>query len=164
MRASAELEPDPIIHRISERLFGPEITLGGLDGSMPKQDLDLFQVATRAAAELCASTAQIMGGELAELGLLGIAHHQIPDGLFVSDLVSDDDSTFVDRPEEPAFGNAGSLGPEIDPRFDPGRYGHQAQPLAFAEQIGDHPAGFSLLEVFDVESQQLRSSQAASEK
>jgi hypothetical protein len=142
----------PIIDRMSERLLSPEITLGSFDRSMPKQDLDLLQISAGVSAELGAGPAQIVGSELAETGLLGIAHHEIPDRLLIPDLVSNHHATFVDRPEQPAFGDAGSFGPEIDAGLHTGRDSDQAQALALTEEVGDDPAGFSLLQVFDVKA------------
>jgi hypothetical protein len=45
-------------------LLRPQVALGGLDGGVAEQELDLLQIAAVLAAEFCAGTAQVVGAEV----------------------------------------------------------------------------------------------------
>jgi len=45
-------QPDRIVHRHRDVLLGPKIPFGGLDGGVPEQELDLFEIPAGFAAEL----------------------------------------------------------------------------------------------------------------
>ena len=47
----------PVIDGVAEFLLAPEVTLGSLDGDVPKQELDLVQFAAGQVAESCAGAA-----------------------------------------------------------------------------------------------------------
>jgi hypothetical protein len=59
-----------VVHRDLDILFGTEISLGGLDGRVPQQKLDLFQIPAILAAELGAGAAEIVGAEVLDADLL----------------------------------------------------------------------------------------------
>ena len=50
LRIRSEIEK--IVHWMPEILFAAEIALGGLDGCMPKQELNLFKLTAAVMAQL----------------------------------------------------------------------------------------------------------------
>jgi len=54
----------PIVDSLDQILFGSEVPLGGLDGGMAEQQLNLLEFPTRFAAELRAGAPQIMRCEM----------------------------------------------------------------------------------------------------
>jgi hypothetical protein len=54
-----QLQSQVVVHRDLDILFGAERTLGGLDGRVPEQELDLFQIPSVLPAELGAGAAQV---------------------------------------------------------------------------------------------------------
>ena len=65
-----QLQSQIVVHRDLDILFGTEISLGGLDGRVPQQKLDLFQIPAILAAELGAGAAEIVGAEVLDADLL----------------------------------------------------------------------------------------------
>jgi hypothetical protein len=59
-RLDRHSEPDRIIRSMHEILLRAEVSLGRLDGSVPKEHLDLLKLAAGRAAQLRASATQIM--------------------------------------------------------------------------------------------------------
>jgi len=59
-----QLQSQVVVHRDLNILFGAQITFGGLDGRVPKQELDLFQIPSTLPAKLRAGAAQVMGAEV----------------------------------------------------------------------------------------------------
>jgi hypothetical protein len=55
---------DPVVRRMNQILLGPEVSLGGLDGCVPEQQLNMLQLATRRAAQVRACTATIVWGAI----------------------------------------------------------------------------------------------------
>jgi len=62
--------PQIVVHRDFDILFGAEIAFGGLDRRVAEQELDLFQIPAILAAELGAGTAQVVGAEALDPDLL----------------------------------------------------------------------------------------------
>jgi len=58
LRIRSEIEK--IVHWMPEILFAAEIALGGLDGCMPKQELNLFKLTAAVMAQLRTGSPQIM--------------------------------------------------------------------------------------------------------
>ena len=58
------LQPDPIIDGDGEFLLSAEVALGGLDGSVTQQQLDLFEVPTGFAAQFRTGVPEVMGSSL----------------------------------------------------------------------------------------------------
>jgi hypothetical protein len=115
----SHLQSNGIVHGMSQRLLCPQVALRGLDRGMAEEQLDLLQLPARLAAEFGAGAAQVVRREPAEIGGLGITHHQAPDCLFVPDLGAYDDIALVHGPEDAASGNPGRAQPGVDPGLDP---------------------------------------------
>jgi hypothetical protein len=52
LRRNETAEVKSVVHWMPEILFATEITLGGLHGCMPQQELDLLKLASTAVAQL----------------------------------------------------------------------------------------------------------------
>src|SRR3984893_3969683 len=98
----SHLQSYGIVHGLSQRLLRPQVPLRRLDRGMAEEQLDLFQLPARLAAQFGAGPAQVVRRELAQMRGLGITHHQAPDCLFVPDLGSHDDIALVHGPEDAA--------------------------------------------------------------
>ena len=131
---------------------------------MTQQQLDLLQIATGPPAQLRTGPPQVVGRELAELGLPGIADHQPPNDLFVQDAGSLHHAGLGDGPKETALGDPRRGGPSIDPGLDPSRHGNGPDAAALAQEIREHPAGPPLLQVFAFETQKLCATEAAADE
>ena len=79
-RKARVLQPDRVIHSDSDLLFRPEIPLGGLDGRVPEQELDLLEIAARLAAELGAGAPEVMGAEVLDADLARGLLDDVQDG------------------------------------------------------------------------------------
>jgi hypothetical protein len=44
-RSYVRHDPEPVVHRVTQTLLAAQIPLGGLDGDMAEQELNLFQFA-----------------------------------------------------------------------------------------------------------------------
>lgn len=96
---SAEVKPQSIVHCRGQGLLGPQVPLRGLHGGMAKQQLNLLELPSRFPAQFCARTPQVMGRELAQLGLAGVADDQSPDDLLVQYFASLHNASPGHRPE-----------------------------------------------------------------
>ena len=63
-------QSEVVVYGDLDILFGAQIPFGGLDGGMPQQKLNLFQIAPVLAAQFRASPAQVMGAEVLDPDLL----------------------------------------------------------------------------------------------
>src|SRR5215472_2490020 len=63
-RLSSKVQPQPIIHRFPQILPRSQIALGGLDGRVAQQELNLLQVPAGGATELGAGPPEIVGAKL----------------------------------------------------------------------------------------------------
>ena len=59
-----------VINRHGDLLIKPQIPLRGLDGRVPEQKLDLFEIAATFTAQLGAGTAKIVSAEALDPNLL----------------------------------------------------------------------------------------------
>ncbi len=84
---------------------------------MSKQELDLFEVPSSLPAKLRAGPPKIMRREFAEVGCLGIAHHQPPDCFLIPDFRPGELAGFADRPKKAIAVDPGCLEPGIDARL-----------------------------------------------
>jgi hypothetical protein len=57
-------EVEKIVHRMPKILFAAEITFGGLDRRMPKQELNLLKFTAAVMAQLCTGSPKIMGRDV----------------------------------------------------------------------------------------------------
>ena len=111
---SCHVQADGIVNRVRERLFGSEVSFGGLDRSGPKQELDLLQFATRFPAELGTGASQVMRCQFAQIRLFCIPHNQTPDGFLITDLIAGTHIAFIDWPEQAPSAEGGRLQPLVD--------------------------------------------------
>jgi hypothetical protein len=58
------LDAHPVVDSVAELLLASEVTLGGLSGDMPKQELDLIQFAASEATQPRAGAPKVMRSEL----------------------------------------------------------------------------------------------------
>ena len=131
---------------------------------MPKQQLYLLEVSAGFSAKLRAGAPKIMRRQLPEVRRLGVPHHQPPHRLLIPDLRPRKFAGFADRPEEAVFCNPGCLEPGIDSRLDAGRHRDGPHSISLPCHVGQHPAAFPLLQVFEVDAKQLGPAQPAAEQ
>lgn len=163
MRFGIDSEIEQIVDRMAQILFAAEIAFRRLYGCMAQQELNLFQLATAAVAELGTSPAQIMGCNMLQSRSLTACLYDVPDHV-LRDAVAPNSSSSADRSEDPALRDASLCGPFIKRGFDPhwNRYG--ADMAALADQIHDRPVPLPHLNVAKLKSDQLRSAQAATKQ
>ncbi len=164
MASSPQIKPEAIIHRVGQGLLRPEIPFRRQNGSMPKQQLDLFQVSTSLPAELRAGSPEIVRSQLSQLRLPGVANHQPPDRFLVLYAAAQHQAGLGHRTEEPAFADPCGRSPEIDASLDSSGDGHGSDVIPFSKQIRDDPAGVSLLQMINLESKQFRPPQATTDE
>ena len=63
-------EPQVVVHRDLDILFGAQIAFGGLDRGVAEQELDLLQIPAVLAAELGAGATEVVGAEVLDPDLL----------------------------------------------------------------------------------------------
>jgi hypothetical protein len=164
MMSSVQIQPDGIVHGMSQSLLGSKIAFCGLDRGMPKQQLDLFEVSPSFPAKLRTGPPQIMRRQLPKVSSLGIAHHQPPDCFLIPDLRAGKVTGLADRPEEPGVCDAGGFEPGIDAGLDAGRHRDRPYPASLPFHVRENPSPFSLLQVFDVDAEQLCPAQTTPEQ
>ena len=71
-------QPERIVHGDGDCLLRAEVALGGLDGGVPEQELDLFELAAGFAAELGASAPEVVRAQVWNADLLGRAPDHVP--------------------------------------------------------------------------------------
>src|SRR5260370_23863964 len=64
-----QLQAKVIVHRDFYILLRPQIALGGLNGRVAEQELDLLQIPTVLAAELGAGAPEVVGAEVLDADL-----------------------------------------------------------------------------------------------
>ena len=55
---------EPVVHRLTQVLFASQVALRGLDRDMAEQELNLFQFAAVAVAQLGTGPSQVMRGHV----------------------------------------------------------------------------------------------------
>ena len=128
----------------------------------PSEIWDLFEGGVALVGEFGERPAEVVGGDL-DADPPAVFCHHLEDGLR-GHAVAHDAIALVDGAQQPAARDAGSQHPFVDGQFGPGRHGHGADALAFADQVDEHPAGVALLDVIDREPRQLLAAQAAAEE
>jgi len=73
-------KPQIVVHRDFDLLLGTEVAFRGLDRGVTEQELDLFDISAVLAAELRASTAQVVRPEALDPDLPGRLLDHRPDG------------------------------------------------------------------------------------
>src|SRR5271165_2969621 len=70
---------EPIINRILQFLFAPDVSLRCLDGSVPKQKPNLFEFAAAIMTESGTRATKVVGCQIGYAGLPGTSLDRIPD-------------------------------------------------------------------------------------
>jgi len=121
---------------------------------MPKQELDLLQIATAFPAKLRTCPPQVVGTEALYADLPRGRLDYTPDGA-VAKLIPVELASFRHRPKQLGVFDRGGRHPCIDSMFDPHRNGNRADPTTFATHIDDDPSSLSELDLFDFEVREL---------
>jgi hypothetical protein len=79
MKVGSEVKK--IVHRMSEILFAAQIAFGGLDGSMPQQELNLLELAAAAVAQLRTGSPQVVRGNMLQPCPLAAGFDHVPDDI-----------------------------------------------------------------------------------
>jgi hypothetical protein len=58
------LQAQIVVNRNLDVLFRTQVPLGGLDGRVAEQELDLLEIAATLPAEFCAGTAEVVSAEV----------------------------------------------------------------------------------------------------
>src|SRR5439155_7989416 len=109
-----------------------------------EQELDLIQFAPGKMAETGAGTPQVVWGQLVDAGATRGRADNIPEHLG-RHAVSPDTPGLVDRAEHWAVRDGRRGCPRVDVALHPGGNGNRAHVSALADQIGNHPVLFALL-------------------
>ena len=63
-KSRSPLESKVVVHRDLDILIGAQIALGGLDGGVAQEELDLLEIPAVLASELGAGTSEVVGTEV----------------------------------------------------------------------------------------------------
>jgi hypothetical protein len=148
------LQPDAIIYRIPESLFASQLALGRLYGNVAEQKLNLLQFAAGLVTEAGASSPEVVWRERWDLTVLCLLLHDTPNDLG-AEAGSPNSACLVDRKKSTGRDSRG-LRPGINPSFHPIRDWNGSYVAALADEIGDDPVFFSLLQVFNAQRSQFR--------
>ena len=77
-RAASPFEPCAVVHGFSEPLYTAQISLGGLDGDVTQQKLNLLQLAACCVAETSARSAAVVWCQRLYPGRLAVLLHYVP--------------------------------------------------------------------------------------
>ena len=130
---------------------------------MTQVELDLVEGRAVLVGQLGVGTAQVVGGDLFKAAAGSIFLDHFPDGLCV-DKVAQDLAAFAHRLKEAAVSDPGGVKTSIDCLLGPGGEGDRARFVAFAHQVGDHPAAFAQLYVLDGQVDEFLPSKTAPEE
>jgi hypothetical protein len=127
-----------IINRDSQILLRTKISFRRLNGAMPKQKLDLFQISAVLATELCAGASQIMRPESFDPNLLCGLLDDRPNRP-IAQLVTNQLPALGKRPQQAAVLYLGRDHPGVNSVLDPERNRHGADSAALPTKIGQDP-------------------------
>ncbi len=124
----------------------PEIPLGGLDGSVAQQQLDLLKFAAGRAAELGTGTPQVVRRNAGNANLSRVTPEHLPHDLLAEALASNCAAT-IHRTEYVPAGNTGSRRPRINRHLHPRRHRRSADTAVLSNEIDNAPTTVALLDV-----------------
>ena len=153
-----QLQSEVVVYCDLDILFRAEITLGGLDGRVPEQKLDLFQAAAILPAELGAGAAQVVRPEPLDPDLFGALLDHGPDRPAAHALI--DLAAFSHGPDQPSVFHSCGGHPGVDSLLHPYRNGDGADPGPFSFEVSQYPPPFPQLDRIDIEHGELLSAQA----
>ena len=106
------------VHWVPEILFAAQIALRRLHRRMAQQELNLFQLATVAVAQLGTRPPQVMPGNMLQARSLTAGSDDVPDNILREAF-----APYLYRPvygsEDPSLRDPSSQGPLIERGFDP---------------------------------------------
>jgi hypothetical protein len=162
-RLSCTSQPQIIVDRNCQVLLRTKISFRRLNGAMPKQKLDLFQVAAVLATELCAGPAQVVCAEVFDSNLLRRLLDDRPDRP-VAQLVADQLPALGKRPQQTAVLDLGRDHPGVDSVLDPEWDCHRADSAALPTKIWQDPSALPHLDAVNVQTGQLLPPQSAAQQ
>ena len=145
-KTSSFLEAGPVVDGMAKLLLAAQITLRGLNRSVPKQKLDLLQLPARDVAQSGAGTPQVMRGKVLNPGAQGRGLHDVPNCLGRNPLAPNLAKP-VYAPEDSARADSGSLCPFVDCSLCPSGNWNRANVLPLADQVGNNAVFLSILQV-----------------
>jgi hypothetical protein len=148
---------------MSEILFAAEIVFCGLHRCVTQQKLDLLQFTTAVVTQFRAGPPQIMRGNVLQSGFLAAGSDHVPDNV-----LRDATAPYLSQPGDGSkdfpFAQASGSCPLVQSGLDPCRNGNRANVAAFADQINHCPVPLAHLNVVELQTNQFRSSKAATEQ
>jgi hypothetical protein len=115
---------------------------------VPKQKLDLFQLATTFVAQPSARATEVTGGYVAEIAGLARMPYNAPDD-FGTETMRGNPARFLDRAEDRPFGDLRLRHPGSECFRNPERDWHGPHMTTLADEIGEYPMFFSLLQILN---------------
>ena len=148
---------------MSEILFAAEIAFRRLHGGMPQQELDLFQFATVAVAQLRAGSPQVMRRKMLQARSLTATLDYVP-----HDILRDAFSPHLSRTgncsKNPSLRHPSCYYPLIECRFDPLWNGHRADVSAFTDQVYHGPVPLAHLDFTQLQAHKFRSAKTTTKQ
>ena len=136
---------------MSEILFAAEIAFRRLDGCMPQQELNLFQLATVAVAQLRTGSPQVMRSDMLQARSLAAGLDYVP-----HNILRDAFPPYLSRPgdgsKDPSLRDLGCQRPQIERGFDPFWNGHGADVSALADQVHHRPMRLAHLNLIQLQA------------
>jgi hypothetical protein len=143
-------DPDSIIHGGPDALLATEIPFRCLDRDVAKQELYLFQFASRRVAQPRAGPSKVVGRQLLDGGFRGALTNDVPNDLLGYALTPEPPGS-VHAAKQPTGGNSRVLQPNVKDRFDPVRHRYCPHVTCLSHEIDNRPMLFSLLQVREVQ-------------
>jgi hypothetical protein len=143
-------DPDSIIHREADALLAAEIPFCGLDRDVAKQELYLFQFASRCMAQPRTCPSQVMGRQLFDGGFRSALTDYVPNDLLGYALTPEPPGS-VHATKQPTGGNSRVLQPNVENCFDPVRHRYRPHVTCLSHEIDNGPMLFSLLQVGEIQ-------------
>jgi hypothetical protein len=150
-------ETDFVVDRISESLFAAQVSLRRLDTHMTEQELDLLKLPTSFMTQAGAGPTQIVWSNIVDATFRRNPFTNAPNHLRTETGLPNA-LPLVDGPKYRTAGDSGSSQPIVHCHFNPARHRYSPNMASLADQVGDYPMFFSLLQIFDGEASGLRPS------
>jgi hypothetical protein len=154
-------QTDFVVDRISESLLAAQVSLRRLHAYMTEQELNLLKLPTSFMTQARAGPSQIVRSNIVDAAFRRTPFHNTPDHLRTETGLPDA-LGLVDGPKYRAGGDSGGSQPIIHCHFNPVRHRYGPNMPSLADQVGDYPVLFSLLQIFDGEASGLRPSESTS--
>lgn len=152
-----------VIDCITEILLASEITLGGVDGDMSEQQLDLIQFAAGQVAQSRASATQVVRGKFLNARRRGGLPDNLP-GNLRSHPVTPDSAGLVDRSDERTFSDTAALLPYVDRLIHPPWNGNSTEVTGLPEKPAMTQCSSRSCMDFDVQAEQFAAAKSVSDQ